>query len=527
MPMNKLLTFSFALLLASCGGSPRGDWVGEYTPAPLSKPTQITYTALRPDTTARNIAVLLPTTGPNAAAGDTIRDAIEAAILQRAPRNLTVSFYDTGNNAKNAIATALTTNPDIIIGPLFSENARALRGTKPITTPALAFTSDITAVGDGVISMALIPTNGTEAIVQEMNRDGIHNFIILAPDTESGHLIAGAATAAADAYDMRLNGVFYYTEHNTNNIKETATKASMYNARSAANTRAKEILSDILTTQRLTTLEKSSLARQLETISRDETLGKLPYEAVLFLGDGNDAKSLASFLRYYGVGSHDVRFYGTAMWSGADLASDITMSGAKFSAMPEISEGFKTLYQQTSGVSPSALAAFGYDAANMALNTLYASESGTTYLLNPSGYTGTSGLFRLMADGNNERALQIMQLNASGAPRTVRYAASNFMTPIYSLEPHRIRAADSMDLETRGINPTDYIQIPERFKSEYKSKTYGKNITRNESDDVVKTDVITVLPKNDSKTISATPDFKPVKTESIKRTYIDSVVIEE
>ena len=74
-------------------------------------------------------------------------------------------------------------------------------------------------------------------------------------------------------------------------------RASMYNARSAANSRAREVLSDILAKESLTSQQKYNLRHQLEKISRTETLGDLPYDSILFLGNGEDSKTLASFLR--------------------------------------------------------------------------------------------------------------------------------------------------------------------------------------------------------------------------------------
>ena len=128
--------------------------------------------------------------------------------------------------------------------------------------------------------MNLMPTNSVEAIATEMSADGIKKFIILAPDTESGRLMAGTAKNAASIYNMDLVGIFYYTSGNSDSIKDAAAAASMNAARTAANTRAREILSDILTRERLTAIEKSSLEIQLEKISKSDTLGAIPYDGI-------------------------------------------------------------------------------------------------------------------------------------------------------------------------------------------------------------------------------------------------------
>ncbi len=537
MHMNKFFGFLAVLLMAGCAGdyASRTDWYGEYGTLETGTPIIMQYGSpdMQPGTPSDNLlgatvhrmAVMLPLTGDAADTGRTIRDAIELAVLQSAPQNLSVAFYDTAADLPTTINDVLATNPEIVIGPVFANDARALRDAKPESLPVLSFTSDATALGDGVMTMALMPTNNTEAIVSEMAADGVTGFIIMAPDTDSGKLMAGAAYAAAEIYNIPVNGIFYYTEKNSESIKSATLAASMNTARSTANTRAREILSDILTNERLTVLEESSLNIQLERMSKLEVIGKLPYDAVLFLGDGNDTESLASFMRYYGVGANEARFYGTSLWAGSDIVDDITMIGAKYTALPDITPSFSNLYERATNTLPNHLAAFGYDAANMAMGMIYSYKSDAAYLLDPSGYAGVSGLYRLKPNGENERALQIMQLAGDGNSRITHNAVQNFLTPVYSLEQQKIKPAREMDLETPGVNPDDFISIPVRLRDKYKSDTYGTHITH--STPTTSTDTIIILPEDDRDPIISSPDFQPVNLESVNRTYIDSVEIEE
>lgn len=532
MHINRIFGFCGLLaILAGCGQH-NGDWFDEYGTLETSTPAQMQYgsfdaTGVMPDNLnsadTHRVAVLLPLSGDNAAAGRMIRTSIETAILQRGPQNLAVSFYDTASNGTAAINQALSINPEIVIGPLFAGNARIIRESKPDALPVLSFTSDATAVGRGVMSMSLMPTNSVEAIVREMKSDGTKNFIIIAPDTQSGALMAGTARNAASIYDIPVTGVFYYTEKDAESIKNTTAAASMNAARVSANNRAREILSDILTNERLTAIEKSSLNQQLDKLSKTDTLGNVPYDAVLFLGTGDDTKSLASFLRYYGIGARDARFYGTALWDGADIASDLTLSGAKFATLPPVSENFANLYEQIDGGAPSRLATFGYDATNMAMGMIYSNKSNAAYLLDPSGYMGLDGLFRLKPTGESERALRIVELNGSGTPRVIKDAPTNFITPIYNIEQRHITSARAMPLETPGINPTKYINIPERFQGKYKSKTFGANGTGQSKP---RQENIVIIPTDDSASIE-NPDYKPVNLETVNRTYIDEIEIEE
>ena len=535
MHMNKIFKYLLSLtLLAGCSGTdttPSVDWFDGYDTGLVGTPNAMQYG--RPsdgygthDTsdTPRTMSVMLPLTGPNASVGQTIRQSITAAVLQSAPDNLSVNFYDTHENMSDAISTVLQTNPDIIVGPVFANDARMLRSAKPEHLPVLSFTSDATAVGDGVITMSLMPTNGVETIVREMESDGSNRFIILAPDNESGRLMAGTAKNAASIYNLDLMGIFYYTPRNTDSIKNTALTASMNTARTSAHTRARTVLSDILINERLTALERSKLNIQLERLSKTETVGKIPYNAVLFLGDGDDTKSLASFLRYYNVGAREARFYGTTMWDGSDISSDFTMTGAKFTTLPETDYKFSSMYEQIYGAIPNRLATIGYDAANMAIGMIYSDKTHVSYLLDPSGYIGTDGLFRLKPTGDNERALRIVELTGTGEIREVKPAPTNFVKPLYNIEQRHITPADAMDLIAPGIDPDDYIKIPEHLRDKYRSKTIGANTSVKAVSK--KSQLVSIQSEDTGETIKS-ENFHPVKLEKINREYIDEYEIEE
>ena len=533
MYMNKFLIFS-ALFLASCGTTK----ILKPTPVATSAPTDIQSEYLYSSTLYgaddggpnANIAVLLPMNGSSKDVGNNIKTSIETAFLRKPKQNIRVSFYDLSGEKSDrnaAIRDVINTNPDIIIGPLFADDANTLRDEKPSKTPVISFTSDINALGDNVITMNLIPTQSIESIIKQMQTDGAKNVLILAPDDKSGKLMASTASKVASAYEIQINGLFYYKSGNSDSIKDTSMRASMYNARSSANTRAREVLSDILNKETLDGATRSNLNNQLEKISRTETLGKLPYDAILFLGNGEDTKTIVSFLRYYGVGNRDAAIYGTTLWHGSDIASDFTLAGAKYATLPPISDSFINLYNMMDGKDPDYLAAFGYDAANLALGMLYTDKSNDAYLFDPSGYAGTTGIFRIQPSGQSERALRIMELNGDGTVKESKSAPTNFITQIYSINTSDLRDVPERELVTRGVNPGDYIKIPEnlRYKSAYRTKTIGANYVSDEPE-VLEPAPIQIYASDEKETVS-NDEFKPVKIESVSRKYIDSVEILE
>ena len=519
-------------ILAGCSGK-SNRWYTEYDHATVSAPSQLQYgsfsAGMYGTDSTESIAVLLPTSGPNGNIGKSIRPAIEAAAMQFAGNGTRIDFYDTGaGDVTQTIRTAIASNPGVIIGPVFAQNARILRDIKPADMPALAFTSDISAVGDGVFSMSLVPTNTIEATIQEMRARGSSEFIIIAPDNVSGRTMAGTAKSMTGTYNIKNTGVFYYNERDTESIKSTAMAATMYTARNAANTRAKEILSDILNKESLSASERTSIARQLENINRTDTLGKLPYDSVLFLGTGDDTKSLVSFMRYYGLGTRDAGFYGTPLWEDGDISSDVAMTGALFATLPEIPTEFSNIYETATGTAPTRMAAIAYDTTILALGAIRAKDNTASYLMNQSGYIGINGLFRLRPNGSNERALQIVQLNGDGTTTPVKTPVTAFTIPIYTTATNYITPAESMPLVRNGVNPIDYINIPERFHNKYRSKTYGSNhtVTTNANTDSAFSSV-TVLPNNTNEFSITAEDYAPVPLENVSRTYIDSVEVSQ
>ena len=530
MSMNRFFALSAILAtLSGCQSMTSGTWSADYNSTATGNPAAMRYGTYRSinDMDTRRVAVLLPLSGTNADLGREIRAGVEMAALSAGADNLSVSFHDTGANPGSAINAALYTNPEVIIGPVFADQARALRNAKSSELPVLSFTSDATAIGDGIMTMALMPSNSIEAIIREIRADNSRGVVVIAPDTTSGHLMAGIAKRATEIYGVPTTGIFFYKEKDTNSIKSATSAASMNTARTAANNRAREILSDILTNEQISGPERQSIARQLENLAREETLGPLPYDAVLFLGTGDDSKSAASFMRYFGVSARDATFYGTAMWDGADLESDFTMTGAKFASLPPVNPQFANLYEMTTGHAPSRIAGFGYDATNMALGMMYSQNGAAAYLLNPSGYAGTDGVMRLRPTGDSERALRIMRLDGSGTAKEVRSAPTNFLTPLYNVDQRTVSPAYAQPLATPGVNPSNYIQIPERLRGKYRSQTYGANMAAVAAATLPTQSVVTIQPTEDDTVILTSPDFQPQKIETVQRTYIDSVEIEE
>jgi len=516
----KKIFMACCLLFALCSCGTQQQWGTRYGQGPVGDAIELDAPS-RIYGGERNIAVILP----DGALGKSVRTAVEMAFIQKRASNVNVNFMDLSGSADTrmiAMENALNQSPDLIIGPIFAEDADILRNLKSSRLPVLSFTSDATALGNGIMTMSLMPAQSVETIVRRMPTENNRELLILAPDNVSGYIMGNAALDSASIYGMRIAGLYYYKSGNMDSMKHAAEDATMFNARSNANTRAKEILSDILMKKEVSAPEKAFVSAQLDERNKSDTIGDVPYDAVLFLGNAADSKALGSFLRYYDAPAKRVKFYGTAMWDNDAMFRDMTFSGASYAALPAISPEFANAYREITDTDPERISSMGYDAAMLAIRALGSENSEMEFLMDPSGFRGLDGLIRLRPNGTSERALQVMTLDASGAPKIAAYAATNFIKPLYMVTGQN-RSRPSEIRLTAGVNPLDYIKLPASVRGQYSAKTYRQNA------DVprpmqTQTEEVTILPEDDSEPIIDT-EFEPIELESVSRVLVDEVQV--
>lgn len=469
----------------------------------------------------KNIAVLLPAS----ALGTSVKTSVQMAFIQSRVDNIDVRFTDLSGSAiekTQQIESALANKPDLIIGPIFSEDVDLLHEHVGSDIPVLSFSSNASVLGNGILTMSLIPTQSVETIIRRMTIDGKKQAVFIVPDNTAGYIMGNTALDAANIYGLDVAGFYYYTPGNMDNMKSTAEKAAIFNARNDANTRAKEILSDILMNQTISESDKEFVNTQLENRKKSDTIGNVSYDSILFLGNATDSKALGSFMRYFDVPSKKVKFYGTAMWDNTEMFRDITMSGAYFATLPPISPEFADAYRTIIDKEPERISTMGYDAAMLAKKALSSGRNANEFLTDPSGFHGLDGLIRLQPNGMSERALQIMALDGSGTPKVKELATTNFIKPLYqatkqnSSKPFEIKISD-------GVNPMDYLKLPESMRGKYHAKTYREKGI-DESEITPQTEEVTILPEDSSEPV-IDPEFQPVEMNPVSRTLVDEVEV--
>lgn len=158
----------------------------------------------------RQIAVLLPQSGPLTAAGNAVRDGFLADYFESArdgqPRPQ-VRFYDTQGTAAGAVAAyrqAVADGAQLVVGPLAREGVAALF-TQPLPVPLLALNhpDNGTSPPPGSAEFALMPESEGAQAAARMLADGLRSALVFYGNGDGG---AGARAARAFGAQFQAGG---------------------------------------------------------------------------------------------------------------------------------------------------------------------------------------------------------------------------------------------------------------------------------------------------------------------------------
>lgn len=362
-----------ALTLAGCQTRPGGP-VGPDTgpPPPPVKPVE----------TQRNmVAVIVPTSGGDAAVGQSIANAANLALLDTGEKTIRITVYDSAGPGGAAAATsrAIGEGNKLILGPLLAEDVRV---SAPIArasgVPIIAFSNDESVAGNGVYIMGFTPDQSVSRVVSYARSRGANRFGALVPTGLYGQRATQAMLGAVRKAGGTMGAV------------ET------YNRSAAA---------------------VSAAARRLNA--------KGNFDAVL-VGDGGRIAALAAPSIKTGT-----RLLGTELWATDDaLGKTAAMRGAWYAAAPDTQfDKLVVRYRARYGRAPFRLASLGYDAVLLAVRSAPNWPTGKAFpaksLVDPDGFSGVDGNFRFSRDGIADRLLEVRQVGATGTT-VVSPAANRF-----------------------------------------------------------------------------------------------------
>ncbi len=369
------------------------------------------------------IALLLPLTGERATLGRDLLDAATLALFDLGRDDLVVVPRDTGGDparAQAAAAVALGEGARLILGPLFAPEVAAVAPAAVAAgVPVVAFSSDRRVARPGVYVFGLAPEDQIDQVVGYALAQGRTRFAALAPETDTGRLMARALARAVTERGARLARPGFYPSGAIDQSGPVRDFADF-----ATRAPAPELQRAVLEGR------TDELARQARAeLDLALAVGWLGYDAVLVPDAGQSLRSVAAMLPFFDVVPPDVQILGTAAWDEPRSLVEPGLAGAWFAAPDRsLKEAFSARFRAAFGREPGAIASLAYDAVALA-GALMASAPDDPFtaarLTQPSGFAGVDGVFRFRPDGTSQRALAIFRV-AAGKAEPIAPAATSF-----------------------------------------------------------------------------------------------------
>ena len=325
------------------------------------------------------VALLVPGgtgTGEASAIAASIENAARLAIADLNGAEIDLRVYNTARDpgqASQMAATAIAEGAQIILGPLDAASANAVGVTvAPANINVLAFSNNPAIAGGNVFVLGNTFGNISDRLVSYAGTQGINQFMIVHQDDLAGAVgrdsiatsirSAGGTVSGIEAYPFSQEGIF-------------ARAPAIAAATNASGAQA------IFVT--------------------DNVAGGLPI--------------LATSLDDQGITPANTPLVGITRWDAAPQAAALPgLQGGLFAMANAGREAaFRNRYEAAYGAPPHPLASIAYDgiaaigalAATGDRNALTADS-----LTRASGFAGATGIFRLRADGSNQRALDVARI---------------------------------------------------------------------------------------------------------------------
>lgn len=335
------------------------------------------------------VALLLPLTGKGAELGQGMLKAAQMALFDVGSSNIQLEPRDTKSTpagAAAAAAAAMAGHADLILGPVYADDLKAV---KPVVngTPVIAFTTDWNQAGGNTYVMGFLPFAQVARVAQYAQAHGYARLAVFAPQTEYCNSViatlqrTGISTVRTDRYEPQQSDL-------------------------AA------IVKDFVATSKAPG-------------------GGLTYDSLMLPMGGEGLRTVVSLLDAEG-GGKNVRLLGTGLWDDPTLSTYSAIIGGWYAAPdPRLRADFEKRYLENYGAAPPRLASLAYDAT--ALAAVLGRPGGTSggnygrdSLTNPRGFAGIDGIFRFRADGLAERGLAILEIT-NAKPKLVDPAPTAFL----------------------------------------------------------------------------------------------------
>jgi branched-chain amino acid transport system substrate-binding protein len=366
-----IMVVLFAATLAACQSVvPRTA-----PPAPQAPQTTVDPgPGLPVDVQRHRVALLVPQTGPDAPVGNAIANATTMALLDSRSDRIRITTYDTATGAAAAAQAAIADGNRLILGPLLSDDVRAIQPiARAANVPIISYSNDSSVAGNGTFLLGFEPGQAVSRVVAHARANGSARFAALVPRSVYGERAVAAMRTAVTAAGGTLVATEYYDRSAT------------------------------------------GLSGAIRRLTRAEVGG---IDAVLIADSGQTAIRAVPLLR--SGGATRARVLGTELWNTESaLAGNAALRGAWFASVSDGLFGqLATRYRERYGAAPYRLASLGYDSVLLTVRVSRDWRPGTIFpqarLFQEDGFGGIDGIFRFDNRGIAVRALEVSEVRAGG-----------------------------------------------------------------------------------------------------------------
>ncbi len=325
-----------------------------------------------------------------------LENAARMAVADLQGVQIDLRVYQTGgdpNRAAAEAARAVNDGATIILGPVFSESATAVgRTVAQRNINVLSFSNNTEIAGGNVFVLGTTFENTAQRLLAHAAQQDKGRVMLVSERNAEGEVATRAIQRAAARSGASIVGTQSYTFSQQGVVDALPTIASAV---------------------------RSSGAQSVFFTAN--SAGALPL--------------LAQLLPENGVSPSQYQFIGLTRWDiPPETLSLSGLQGGWFARPdPGLTRQFEARYRAAHGSDPHPIAGLGYDGI-AAIGALLRSGRGDPFsreaLTQASGFAGVNGIFRLRADGTNERGLAVAAIQNNEvvviAPAPRSFAGAGF-----------------------------------------------------------------------------------------------------
>ena len=424
----KQLWILIGLLLAGCSAGPE---ITSYFHS-----DDVNISDLENNQNATTVSMILPLSGTWAATGDSFQKASLLALDDYPNSPVRVLFFDTQSTpegTEKAYTQAVAQSPNIILGPIFADEFKALPSPSLMNKPVLGYTSDNTLLNSERASMAVLIPEQIDTIVRQNCLSGKRKLAVIGPEGKTGEIVMNAlADSLTQCPNMELATYALYS----------AEKPDM-----------SEDIQKILPT--FINPKKKNLTETEKALLETPMAERLKFDSLLVFEEGTKLTQVMSILAFYDVTPKVVPVYTLA---SAKSLKDQSLNGVLMADLPPNST-FIQKYKNAFGKQPVRLASLAYDSLGWIAQKASRSPVSLSTLREDEAHWGVDGLIKLNPDGTNKRGLRVVRKTPRGVME-ITPAPNNLNDPY--LLPEFMPASESTDLTS--MFPAESDESPQMFQ---------------------------------------------------------------